>query len=147
MLDRLAGELFEDDADPAAVMHTGLAHEIESVNGTATLRIRVPFGERGEIGLKKVGAELIVSVGPRKRTIILPAALARRSPTGAKLLRRRARGELQDDWRRQMATPLRTPPAPVRRAVPDLPRRRGPARDLEPGAARASGRRSSARRW
>ena len=45
----------------------------------------MPFGERGELGLKKVGAELIVSVGPRKRTIILPAALARRSPTGAKL--------------------------------------------------------------
>jgi arsenite/tail-anchored protein-transporting ATPase len=66
-------------------MHAGLAHEISSQNGTATLRIEVPFGERGEVGLKKVGAELIVSVGPRKRTIILPAALARRSPTGAKL--------------------------------------------------------------
>jgi arsenite-transporting ATPase len=85
MLDRLAGELFGADLDPAAVMHTELAHELESRNGTATLRIRVPFGEKGEIGLKKVGAELIVSVGPRKRTIILPAALARRSPTAAKL--------------------------------------------------------------
>ena len=51
-----------------------------SENGTATLRIRVPFGERGEIGLKKVGPELIVSVGPRKRTIILPAALAAPQP-------------------------------------------------------------------
>ncbi len=85
MLDRLAGELFGDELDPAAVMYTELAHKLESANGTATLRIAVPFGERGEIGLKKVGAELIVSVGPRKRTIILPAALARRSPTGAKL--------------------------------------------------------------
>jgi arsenite-transporting ATPase len=85
MLDRLAGEVFGTELDPAAVMHTELAHELESVNGTATLRIRVPFGEKGEIGLKKVGAELIVSVGPRKRTIILPAALARRSPTAAKL--------------------------------------------------------------
>jgi arsenite/tail-anchored protein-transporting ATPase len=85
MLDRLAGELFGEEADPAAVMHTELAHEIESHNGTATLRIRLPFGDRGDVGLKKVGPELIVSVGPRKRTIILPAALARRSPTGAKL--------------------------------------------------------------
>lgn len=85
MLDRLAGELFGDELDPAAVMYTELAHELESANGTATLRIAVPFGERGEIGLKQVGAELIVSVGPRKRTIILPAALARRRPTGAKL--------------------------------------------------------------
>jgi arsenite-transporting ATPase len=85
MLDRLGDELFEPGRDPAAVMHTALAHEIESVNGTATLRIALPFGERGEIGLKKVGAELIVSVGPRKRTLILPAALARRSPAGARL--------------------------------------------------------------
>jgi arsenite/tail-anchored protein-transporting ATPase len=85
MLDRLGQELFEDEVDPAAVLYTELAHEIESQNGTATLRIRVPFGERGDVGLKKVGPELIVSVGPRKRTIILPAALARRSPTGAKL--------------------------------------------------------------
>jgi arsenite-transporting ATPase len=86
MLDRLGDELFADDVDPAAVMHAGLAQEIESVNGSAVLRIHVPFGERGEIGLKKVGPELIVSVGPRKRTIILPAALARRSPVGAKLV-------------------------------------------------------------
>jgi len=85
MLDRLAGELFDEDTAPEAILHAGLAHELESENGTARLRIQVPFGERGEIGLKKVGAELIVSVGPRKRTIILPAALARRSPTGAKL--------------------------------------------------------------
>jgi arsenite/tail-anchored protein-transporting ATPase len=85
MLDRLADELFAPGLEPAAIMHTELAHELESENGTATLRIRVPFGERGDIGLKKVGAELVVSVGPRKRTIILPAALARRSPTGAKL--------------------------------------------------------------
>ncbi|MDX6583846.1 MAG: arsenite/tail-anchored protein-transporting ATPase [Solirubrobacterales bacterium] len=100
MLDRLGDELFGDELDPAAVMHTGLAHEISSSNGTATLRIQVPFGERGEIGLKKVGAELIVSVGPRKRTIILPAALARRSPTGAKL----ADGSLEVSFETRAAT-------------------------------------------
>ena len=85
MLDRLADELFADSVEPAAVLHTELAHELSSENGTTTLRIPVPFGERGDVGLKKVGPELIVSVGPRKRTIILPPALAARSPTGAKL--------------------------------------------------------------
>ena len=64
---------------------TDVTHAIQSENGTATLRINLPFGERGDVGLKKVGPELIVSVGPRKRTIILPTALARRRPTGAKL--------------------------------------------------------------
>ena len=39
MLDRLGDELFGDSVAPAAVLHTELAHEIESENGTATLRI------------------------------------------------------------------------------------------------------------
>jgi arsenite/tail-anchored protein-transporting ATPase len=85
MLDRLGDELFGDSVAPADVLHTELTHAIQSENGTATLRINLPFGERGDVGLKKVGPELIVSVGPRKRTIILPTALARRRPTGAKL--------------------------------------------------------------
>jgi arsenite-transporting ATPase len=87
-LDRLAAELFASDREslePAAVLHTELAHELESRNGETRLTIRVPFGERGELGLKKAGSELIVSVGPRKRTIILPAGLARKRPSGARL--------------------------------------------------------------
>ena len=70
---------------PGEVLHSELAQELDSANGRATLRIPVPFGEKGEVSLKKVGPELIVSVGARKRTIILPAALARRRPTGARL--------------------------------------------------------------
>ena len=90
MLDRLGSELFGglDDGTAVAaadVLHTELAQELESVNGHTTLRIPVPFGERGDVSLKKVGPELIVAVGPRKRTIILPSALAGRQPTGARL--------------------------------------------------------------
>ena len=89
MLDRLGAELFDpggsEPVDAAAVLHSELTQELSSDNGTAKLHIRIPFGERGDVGLKKVGPELIVSVGPRKRTIILPAALARRSATGATL--------------------------------------------------------------
>ena len=100
MLDRLAAELFDAEHDPATVMHTQLAQELESSNGTATLRIGVPFGDKGDVGLKQVGAELIVSVGPRKRTIILPAALARRNATGAKL----ADGSLEVRFETQSTT-------------------------------------------
>ncbi len=84
MLDRLGGELFAD-LDPAAVMHAGLAREITSDNGLATLRIAVPFAERDEVSLKKVDQELVVSAGRERRTIILPPALARRTPAGARL--------------------------------------------------------------
>jgi arsenite-transporting ATPase len=84
MLDRLAGELFADT--PASeVMHTELAHALESDNGRALLRLKVPFAERGEVGLKQVGQELVVTVGHEKRTIVLPSALARRRPIGARL--------------------------------------------------------------
>jgi arsenite-transporting ATPase len=84
MLDRLAEELFAvrraDD-----VLHTERAHEVASIDGRTVLRLRVPFAERGDVGLKKVGQELVVTVGHEKRTIILPSALARQRPTGARL--------------------------------------------------------------
>jgi len=84
MLDRLADEVFGAE-DAAAVLHTELAQEITSDNGTTTLRLKVPFSDRGDLTLRKVGTELVVSVGRQKRTIILPSALARQRPTGAKL--------------------------------------------------------------
>jgi arsenite/tail-anchored protein-transporting ATPase len=84
MLDRLAGELFADH-DPAAVLHSELAHDLTSADGRTILRLPMPFAERGDVGLKKVGAELVVTVGHEKRTIILPSALARQRPTGARL--------------------------------------------------------------
>ncbi|MGI9019523.1 MAG: ArsA family ATPase [Solirubrobacterales bacterium] len=94
MLDRLAQELFED-GEPAALMYRGLAREISSVNGVATLRIAVPFAERDEVSIKKVDGELVVSAGREKRTIILPPALARRTPARAKL----EDGSLRVDFR------------------------------------------------
>ena len=86
MLDRLADELFAGvDAGPESVLHSELTQRISSEDGRTTLRLRMPFTERDEVSLKQVGAELIVSVGHQKRTIILPGSLARRRPTAAKL--------------------------------------------------------------
>lgn len=84
MLDRLAAELFAD-AEPEAVMHTELSQQIRSVDGRTVLSIRVPFADRSELQLSKVGQELIVRAGREKRTIILPTALARHRPAGARL--------------------------------------------------------------
>jgi len=86
MLDRLGAELFCDHA-PADVLHTELAHEVVTENGRTVLRLRMPFVQRGDVALKKVGSELVVTVGHEKRTIILPSALARRHPSGARLER------------------------------------------------------------
>jgi arsenite/tail-anchored protein-transporting ATPase len=84
MLDRLAGELFAEHR-PEDILHTELAHDVASENGRTVLRLRMPFAERGDVSLKKVGPELVVTVGHEKRTIILPSALARQRPTGARL--------------------------------------------------------------
>ena len=85
MLDRLGEELFAG-IDATAVMHTELAHEISDRDGETVLSIAVPFAERDELDLSKVGAELIIRAGREKRSIMLPGALARHRPAGAKLV-------------------------------------------------------------
>jgi arsenite/tail-anchored protein-transporting ATPase len=82
MLDRLGEEVFEGRG-PEQMLHTELVRELSVEDGVATLRLPIPFTEKAGIDLKKVGDELIVSVGGEKRNIILPSALADHSPSGA----------------------------------------------------------------
>src|SRR5215216_6194255 len=84
MLDRLAGAIF-DGQDPAAMLHDRLSQELVTNNGTATLRLDVPFADRGDLSLKKIGLEVIVRVGGHKRTIMLPPALSGYATSGARL--------------------------------------------------------------
>jgi arsenite-transporting ATPase len=83
MLDRLAGEVF-GDLDPADVLHTEIGQQLVTDNGHAKLRINVPFADKGDLSLKKIGLEVIVRVGAQKRTLMLPPALAAYSTSGAR---------------------------------------------------------------
>ena len=83
MLDRLAGAAF-DGREPAGVLHDDLSQELTSENGSATLRLPLPFADKGDIDLKKIGLEVVVRVGGQKRTIILPQALASYRPRSAR---------------------------------------------------------------
>jgi arsenite-transporting ATPase len=83
MLDRLGDELFGDQ-DAGAVLHQELSQELVADNGSATLRLAIPFAEKGDIDLKKIGLEVIVRVGGQKRTIILPPAMAAYKPRTAR---------------------------------------------------------------
>ena len=85
MLDRLAGALFGDVGDPAAVLHDRLAQELSLEGSRAELRLDLPFVSKGDVALKKIGLELVVRVDGYKRTIALPGALAGFKPTSAKL--------------------------------------------------------------
>jgi arsenite-transporting ATPase len=84
MLDRLGGALF-GDGDAAAILHGGLAQEFGLEDGAGHVRLAVPFADKGDVSLKKVGDELVVRVDGRKRTVVLPAALAALKPAGAAL--------------------------------------------------------------
>jgi arsenite/tail-anchored protein-transporting ATPase len=82
MLDRLRNELFAD-TDPAAVLHDALAQELEVLDHGARLRLDLPFADKGDISLKKIGLELVVGVDGQRRTIMLPPAMAAMRPAAA----------------------------------------------------------------
>jgi arsenite-transporting ATPase len=82
MLDRLGARVFEG-RDPAAVLHEQLTQELVVGANAAELRLDLPFAQKGDISLKKIGLELVVRVDGHKRTLMLPPALGDYRPTGA----------------------------------------------------------------
>ena len=94
MLDRLGAALFEGD-EAGAMLHDELAQELSLDADGARLRLDLPFAEKGDISLKKIGLELVVRVDGQKRTIILPARPRPLPPVVGVVRRRFAIGELQ----------------------------------------------------
>jgi arsenite/tail-anchored protein-transporting ATPase len=83
MLDRLADAVF--GSRPAhEMLYEDLSQELEMGERTATLKLKIPFTDKPEIELKKVGLELVVRVANQKRNIMLPQGLASYRPRGAK---------------------------------------------------------------
>jgi arsenite/tail-anchored protein-transporting ATPase len=83
-LDELGAAIFAD-TDPAAVLHDRLTQQLTVTDSGASLRLDLPFAERGDVSLKKIGLELVVRVDGHKRTIVLPGALAGYKPISAVL--------------------------------------------------------------
>jgi arsenite-transporting ATPase len=83
MLDLLGAAVFAEQ-EPQALLYSDLSQELELRDGVASLRLKVPFTDKAEIELKKVGLELVVRVSEHKRNIILPPALAPYRPQGAR---------------------------------------------------------------
>src|SRR3954451_25426180 len=82
MLDRL-GEAAFAGVDASALLHRALTQELVVSEDAARLRLDLPFAEKGEISLKKIGLELVVRVDGYKRTLMLPPAMGDYRPTGA----------------------------------------------------------------
>jgi arsenite-transporting ATPase len=83
MLDRLGDALFGAAAEAHALHHRSVSERLELRADGATLRLELPFARRGDISLKRLGAELIVRVDGQKRTMLLPPALDELEAVGA----------------------------------------------------------------
>jgi arsenite/tail-anchored protein-transporting ATPase len=83
MLDRLGDAAFAGVGDAAALLHRRLTQELVVSDDAAELRLDLPFADKGDISLKKIGLELVVRVDGHKRTLLLPPALGDYRPAGA----------------------------------------------------------------
>lgn len=81
-LDRLGDALYPH-APVSDRLYVGTARELVVDGDQAELRIAVPFADREAVRLRRVGAELIVDVADRRRTVLLPHAVADYRPTAA----------------------------------------------------------------
>jgi arsenite-transporting ATPase len=86
-LDRLrslAADLY-GETDPSAVLHHGEPFAIGREDGRYVVRLELPFVGREDVELAHQPGELLVRVGPYRRSMILPDALRRRTVAGARL--------------------------------------------------------------
>jgi arsenite-transporting ATPase len=84
-LEELAGVLYQEKEDPAAVVRTEAPFTFVKRDGHYEVRVQLPFAVKGEVGLFKKGDELVVEVGTLRRHIGLPTSMAALSPTRATL--------------------------------------------------------------
>ncbi|MGI8938707.1 MAG: ArsA family ATPase [Iamia sp.] len=73
------------DTDPAARLHEGEPLRLETDGDDMVLLLDLPFAERDELDLGRHGDELLVTVGPYRRALVLPDSLVRRAVAGARL--------------------------------------------------------------
>jgi arsenite-transporting ATPase len=81
-LREFAAELYGDRAASES-QHHGETLSVVRAGGEWRLRLPLPFTDRDDVDLGRVGAELLVRVGPYRRAIVLPDTLRRRTIEGA----------------------------------------------------------------
>jgi arsenite-transporting ATPase len=101
MLDKMGRACF-GDRDPTGIFFARWPQTIVRSGGLTTLTVLLPFVAKGEIDVTRVGAELVVNVGDRRRTILLPRSLA-----GRELVKARFEDDL---LKMDFADPPETPP-------------------------------------
>ena len=73
--------------EAAAVLHRGEPFSVaRAEDGGWTMSVGLPFATRDEVDLVRLDDEVVVTVGPYRRAILLPDTLRRRPVVGATLL-------------------------------------------------------------
>ena len=84
-LGRLADILYTGGDDPAAVTLTERPYSFVRHESNYQVRLRMPFAQKGEIGLFCKDDELVVEIGTLRRHIGLPTSMSGLKPAGARL--------------------------------------------------------------
>jgi len=81
----LSDILYAKGEDPAAVTRTERPYSFVRQDGNYQVRLRMPFAQKGEIGLFAKDDELVVEIGTLRRHIGLPTSMSGLQPAGAHL--------------------------------------------------------------
>jgi arsenite-transporting ATPase len=82
---RIVGEELYGDTDPIARMSDGAPFRIEGDGENVVLVIGVPFAEHDDVDVLRHQHELSITVGPYRRSFVLPDSLRRRQVLRARL--------------------------------------------------------------
>ncbi len=74
------------DADAAARLSYTEPFRVDATGDTLMLSVQLPFTERDDVRLGRTGDELVLTVGPHRRALVLPDSLVRREVAGARFV-------------------------------------------------------------
>ncbi len=83
---RLVGEELYGDRDPTIRLASGRPFRVEDQDDRVVLVLSVPFAEKGDVDVLRHADELFITVGPYRRSFVLPDSLKRRQVRRAQLL-------------------------------------------------------------
>ena len=83
---RLVGEELYGDDDPTMHFSTGRPFRVEDDEDNVVLVIGIPGAANGEVDVLRHADELFVTVGPYRRSLVLPDSLKRREVRRAQLM-------------------------------------------------------------
>ncbi len=82
---RMVGEELYGDRDPTLRLATSTPFRVFQDGEDVVLGLFLPLAERGEVDVMRHGDEVYVTVGPYRRSLLLPDSLRRRQVVGARL--------------------------------------------------------------